>query len=162
MKTYKTLLAEAQPWAKEVFEKIDKKLSQMTLRSYDKLPDGTTPDGFHKEKSINWWTNGFWGGTNHLMYMQTGNEDYLKTARRSEERWTRRSSISSTDSITTSALCGICFRALTRASIKIRSRETVTFSRRQPFPRASFSAVTLSVHGTAPGVTTTTGPSLTA
>jgi hypothetical protein len=86
MKTYKTLLAEAQPWAKEVFEKIDKKLSQMTLRSYDKLPDGTTPDGFHKEKSICWWTNGFWGGTNHLMYMQTGNEDYLKTARRSEEK----------------------------------------------------------------------------
>ena len=84
MKTYQTLLAEAQPWAKEVFEKIDKKLSQMTLRSYDKLPDGTTPDGFHKEKSICWWTNGFWGGTNHLMYMQTGNEDYLKTARRSE------------------------------------------------------------------------------
>ena len=32
MKTYKTLLAEAQPWAKEVFEKIDKKLSQMTRK----------------------------------------------------------------------------------------------------------------------------------
>ena len=86
MKTYKTLLAETQDWAKEVFTKIDAKLSQMTLRSYDKLPDGVTPDGFHKEKDICWWTNGFWGGTNHLMYMQTGNEDYLKTARRSEEK----------------------------------------------------------------------------
>ena len=52
MKTYQTLLAENQEWAKEVFTKIDAKLSQMTLRSYDKLPDGTTPDGFHKEKDI--------------------------------------------------------------------------------------------------------------
>ena len=86
MKSYQTLLAEVKPWAEETFKKIDAKLSQMTLRSYDKLPDGTTPDGFHKEKNICWWTNGFWGGTNHLMYMQTGNEDYLKTARRSEEK----------------------------------------------------------------------------
>ncbi len=86
MKSYMTLLQENQEWAAEVFKKIDKKLSQMTLRSFDKLPDGTTPDGFHKEKGINWWTNGFWGGTNHLMYIQTGNEDYLKTARRSEEK----------------------------------------------------------------------------
>ena len=77
MKSYQTLLLETQDWAREVMKKIDNKLSAMTLRSYDKLPDGVTPDGFHKEKSINWWTNGFWGGTNHLMYMQTGNENYL-------------------------------------------------------------------------------------
>ncbi len=86
MKTYQTILAETQGWAQEVFKKIDAKLSQMTLRSYDKIPDGVTEDGMHKEKAITWWTNGFWGGTNHLMYMQTGNEDYLKTARRSEEK----------------------------------------------------------------------------
>ena len=38
MKSYQTILAETQAWAQEVFKKIDNKLSQMTLRSYDKLP----------------------------------------------------------------------------------------------------------------------------
>ena len=86
MKNYKTLLAEAQPWIEETFRKMDKKLSVMTVRSRDKLADGVGADGFHKEKELPWWTCGFWGGLNHLMYIRTGNEDYLKTARRSEER----------------------------------------------------------------------------
>ncbi len=44
-------------------------------------------EGVHndlKDKSSCWWTNGFWGGMNWLMYLGTGNEEYRKTAERSE------------------------------------------------------------------------------
>lgn len=74
-------------WINDTWEKIDSKLSRVTVRSRDKLPY-TTVAGVHndmKEKSPWWWTNGFWGGMNWLMYLGTGNEEYRKTAERSEE-----------------------------------------------------------------------------
>ncbi len=86
MKSYKTLLEENRAWAEETFKKIDAKMSEMTIRSRDKIPDGVTEDGFHKEKSITWWTNGFWGGLNWLLYNYTKNENYMLTAQASEKK----------------------------------------------------------------------------
>ncbi|MBE6635622.1 MAG: glycosyl hydrolase family 88 [Ruminococcaceae bacterium] len=88
MKSYKTLLDENRAWAEDTFKKIDKKMSEMTLRSRDKIPDGVDKDGFHVDRmqtNPNWWCNGFWGGLNYMLYAYTKNEEYLKTANRSEE-----------------------------------------------------------------------------
>lgn len=79
--------AEDKKWVDSVFEKIDKKLSKVAVRSRDKLPY-TTVDGVHDDRTktdVTWWTNGFWGGMMWLMYEATGNEEYKKTAERSEE-----------------------------------------------------------------------------
>ena len=86
MKSYKTLLEENRAWAEETFKKIDAKMSAMTVRSRDKIPDGVDENGFHVEKSITWWTNGFWGGLNWLLYNYTKNEDYKLTAQSNEKR----------------------------------------------------------------------------
>ena len=84
MKNYNELLAENKAWAEETFAKIDKKMSAVTLRSRNKIPDGVDENGFHVEKDICWWTNGFWGGLNWLLYDYTKNEEYMKTAKQSE------------------------------------------------------------------------------
>ena len=86
MKSYKKILEENKAWIEETFSKIDKKLSAVTIRSRDKLVDGVGPDGVtHKSTPARNWTSGFWGGMNAMMYEKTGNEDYLLTAKRSEE-----------------------------------------------------------------------------
>ncbi len=84
MKNYKELLVENLDFAKETFAKIDKKMSAVTLRSQNKLVDGVDENGFHKPTTATGWTAGFWGGLNWLLYNQTKNEDYLKTAKASE------------------------------------------------------------------------------
>ena len=84
MKNYKELIAENRAWAEDMFAKIDNKMSAMTIRSRSKIPDGVDANGFHVEKKINWWTNGFWGGLNWLLYNYTKKEDYLLTAKESE------------------------------------------------------------------------------
>ena len=85
MKNYKELLNENRAWAEESFAKIDKKMSARTLRSRDKLADGLKADGTHKSVPPECWTSGFWGGLNAMLYNHTKNEEYLKTAQRSEE-----------------------------------------------------------------------------
>ena len=86
MKNYKELLIENKAWIEETFAKVDKKLSKVTLRSRDKLVDGVGPDGLtHKSVLPLAWTSGFWGGMNVLMYEYTKNEEYLLTAKKSEE-----------------------------------------------------------------------------
>lgn len=88
MKSYKQIIAENLDWAKDVFGKIDAKMSKMTLRSRNKLPDGVDENGVHidhKDSFPTWWTNGFWGGLNCLLYDYTKNEEYLKTAQSSEK-----------------------------------------------------------------------------
>ena len=86
MKNYKELLEENRAWAEETFKKIDNKLSVVAVRSRDKLVDGVGPDGVtHKSVPAKAWTSGFFGGMNAMMYEATKNEEYLKTARRSEE-----------------------------------------------------------------------------
>ncbi len=85
MKNYKEILAENIDWARETFARIDKKASAMTLRSRNKIPDGIDENGFHIERERSWWTGGFWGGMNWLLYDYTKNEEYRLTAERSEE-----------------------------------------------------------------------------
>ncbi|MBO5945254.1 MAG: glycoside hydrolase family 88 protein [Clostridia bacterium] len=85
MKNYKELLKENRAWAEDVIKKIDGKMSAVTLRSRNKLPDGVDENGFHVEKTRTWWTNGFFGGLNLLLYNYTKNEEYLLTARANEK-----------------------------------------------------------------------------
>ena len=83
MKSYNTIIKENLAWAEETFKKIDKKMSAVTLRSRNKLPDGVDENGVHKdnyETNPNGWTNGFFGSLNCLLYNYTKNEEYLKTA----------------------------------------------------------------------------------
>ena len=85
MKNYKELLNENMAWIEETFKKVDDKLSKVTLRSRDKLSDGLDAEGRHKSTPARNWTSGFWGGLNAMLYNHTKNEEYLKTALRSEE-----------------------------------------------------------------------------
>ena len=82
-----TIIENNKAWIDATWEKIDKKLSKVSIKSRNKIPY-TTINGEHDDRSngdINWWTNGFWGGMMWLMYEATGNEEYRKTAERSEE-----------------------------------------------------------------------------
>ena len=83
----KNVIAQNKEWIDATWEKIDKKLSRTAVKSRNKIPY-TTVNGIHDdrgEKDICWWTNGFWGGIMWLMYKETGNIEYRKTAERSEE-----------------------------------------------------------------------------
>ena len=86
MKNYKQILSENLDWAKETFAKIDNKMSKVTVRSRDKVAYTVDENGCHVERPITWWTNGFWGGLNWLLYNYTKNEDYKKTAESNEKR----------------------------------------------------------------------------
>lgn len=68
--------------------KVDGKMSKVTLRSRGKLPDGVDENGVHIDNydtKPNFWTNGFFGGLNAMLYERTGNEEYLKTLDSSEK-----------------------------------------------------------------------------
>jgi unsaturated chondroitin disaccharide hydrolase len=83
---YQSVEANAQ-WINETWEKIDRKLQKVCIRSRDKLPY-TAINGVHDnmyETNPCFWTNGFWGGTMWLMYLNTKNEEYKTTALRSEQ-----------------------------------------------------------------------------
>ena len=82
-----SVLKENAQWINDTWEKVDRKLSKVCIRSREKLPF-TTVNGVHDNKMDTnpcWWTNGFWGGMMWLMYQQTNNEEYKKTAIRSEQ-----------------------------------------------------------------------------
>ena len=83
----KNIILQNKEWIDGVWEKIDKKLSGVAVKSRGKIPY-TTIDGVHDDKAktdISWWTNGFWPGMMWLMYIGTGNEEYRKTAEITEE-----------------------------------------------------------------------------
>lgn len=82
-----TIITQNKEWIDATWAKVDEKLSRVAVKSREKLPY-TTKDGVHDDKkgnAVTWWTNGFWGGMMWLMYEATGNEEYRKTAERSEE-----------------------------------------------------------------------------
>ena len=84
MKNTAQLLAENKAWIDETYEKMEKKLRAMAVRSRDVVAYGVDENGLHrdmKEGRISWWTNGFWGGLNYLLYEYTKNPDYLETAK---------------------------------------------------------------------------------
>ena len=74
-------------FAKETWEKLDKKLSHTAIKSYDKIPY-TSINGVHDDRTddICWWTNGFWSALMTLMYAATKKEQYIKTARHSMDK----------------------------------------------------------------------------
>ena len=81
------IIEQNKEWIESTWAKVDKKLSKTAVKSRDKIPY-TTVNGVHDNRVAvepDWWTNGFWGGTMWLMYKATGNEEYRKTAERSEE-----------------------------------------------------------------------------
>lgn len=81
------IIEQNKEWIDSTWEKIEKKLSRTAIKSRNKIPY-TTVNGEHNsnaEDNITGWTNGFWGGLMWLMYKATGNEEYRKTAERSEE-----------------------------------------------------------------------------
>lgn len=81
------ILKQNDQWINDVWEKIDKKLSKVAVKSRDKLPY-TSINGIHDnraETNVAWWTNGFWGGMMWLMYLESKNEEYMKTAINSEK-----------------------------------------------------------------------------
>lgn len=83
----KNVINENKQWLDETWAKVESKLAKVAVRSRDKLPY-TTINGVHdncNETRPCWWTNGFWGGMMWLMYLATENEDFKKTAQRSEE-----------------------------------------------------------------------------
>jgi unsaturated chondroitin disaccharide hydrolase len=61
------------------FFALDKKLQKVAVRSRNKLPYSTDDKGEHTERQRYWWTNGFWGGLNCLMYEATKNDEYKAT-----------------------------------------------------------------------------------
>ncbi len=74
-------------YIKEIWEKLDTKLSKTAVKSFDKIPY-TTFNGEHDNKAetdIEWWTNGFWPGLCLLMYNGTKKDLYLKTARNAQK-----------------------------------------------------------------------------
>lgn len=83
------LISNNKAWIDETWQKIDNKLSKVAERSYDKLPYTTDANGVHDDKAltdVGWWTNGFWGGMLWIMYLDTQNEVYKKSAIRSEKK----------------------------------------------------------------------------
>ena len=83
----KNVIEQNRDWIDSTWEKVEKKLLKTAVKSREKIPY-TTIDGEHDNKvteDITWWTNGFWGGMMWLMYKETGNEEFRKTAERSEE-----------------------------------------------------------------------------
>lgn len=83
----KSIIKDNQTWIDTTWEKLEKKLSKTAVKSRNKLPYTTINgehDNMHENRPV-WWTNGFWGGMMWLMYEATGNEEFRKTAERSEE-----------------------------------------------------------------------------
>ena len=81
----KKIIAQNRDWIDATWKKMDAKLSRTAIKSREKLPCNTV-NGVHDDrKETTYWTNGFWGGMMWLMYEATGNEEYRKTAERSEE-----------------------------------------------------------------------------
>lgn len=83
---YKHIIDTNKDWIDKTWEKLDKKLSKVTLRSKDKLPYCADEKEHYDMKNDNifCWTNGFWGGLNMLMYIGTGKKLYMETAKTSE------------------------------------------------------------------------------
>ena len=76
-------------WIEATYKKLNNKLSRTAVRSRNIIPyttiNGVYVNGIHDfQKTSGWWTNGFWGGLMWLMYKETGNEEFRKTAERSE------------------------------------------------------------------------------
>lgn len=82
-----SIITQNKAWIDATWEKLDRKLDRVAVKSRNKIPY-TAINGEHddqmQEHPLNW-TNGFWGGLMWLMYIDTGKEVYLETAKHAEE-----------------------------------------------------------------------------
>lgn len=77
-----------EKWVNDTWDKVDKKLRKVAVRSRNKIPYTVDENGVHDDMTkiqICKWTNGFFGGMMWLMYAVTKNDEYKRTAMRSEE-----------------------------------------------------------------------------
>ena len=76
---------------KSVLDRVEAKMQVVTKRTGKKIPYRTVNGRFDDMSGagINWWTNGFWGGTMWQLYNLTGNEMYKETAVYVEEQLDR-------------------------------------------------------------------------
>lgn len=81
------IIADNKNFINTTWKKLDKKLSNTSVKSRYKLPF-TVKDGVHddRSKSILTWINGFWGGLMWLMYAGTEKECYKITAEVAEKK----------------------------------------------------------------------------
>jgi unsaturated chondroitin disaccharide hydrolase len=83
-----------EKWVSEALEKVRKKIKATAEKNRDRIPYRTDADGNYDDNSeargdgsgLDWWTNGFWGGTLWKMYEDTGDESYAEIARISEKK----------------------------------------------------------------------------
>ena len=74
-------------FARDIFCKIENKMSVVAERSVNIIADGCDTHGRYRDcRGTYWWTNGFFGGLNLLLYNETKKECYLKCAESSEMR----------------------------------------------------------------------------
>lgn len=69
-------------WLEDTQSRIAAKMKTVRERSADKIPY-STENGSHDDmtdRKISWWTNGFWGGIQWLLYDATGEERYQEIA----------------------------------------------------------------------------------
>ena len=91
MKNTAQLIAENKAWIDATYEKMEKKLRAMAVRSRDIIPYGVDENGRHIDvtEKIAQWTNGFFGGLNAMMYEYTGAVEYLECAKAQEKKLDR-------------------------------------------------------------------------
>lgn len=91
------MIKRYEEWADALIEKIREKMAWVSEKNKDKIPYQTDAEGNYDDRSnpsvnwnqddgLSWWTNGFWGGIQWLLYQDTGEERYAEIARLSEEK----------------------------------------------------------------------------
>ncbi|MBE7027182.1 MAG: glycosyl hydrolase family 88 [Ruminococcaceae bacterium] len=80
------IIMQNREWIDSTWEKLEKKLLRTAVSSRNMIPY-TSQNGVYTDENrkVSWWTNGFWGGLMWLMYKETGNDEFRKTAEKSEE-----------------------------------------------------------------------------
>ncbi|MCR5584265.1 MAG: glycoside hydrolase family 88 protein [Lachnospiraceae bacterium] len=83
-----------EQWAEEALEKVRKKIRVTAEKNRDKIPYKTDENGDYDDNSdiredgsgLDWWTNGFWGGTLWRMFEDTGDKAFAEIAAISEKK----------------------------------------------------------------------------
>ena len=81
-----------QLWAEEALDRVRAKIAWVSEKNRDKIPYTTGADGCYDDRGdmsrnwnsddgLSWWTNGFWSGILWMLYQDTGEERYARTAR---------------------------------------------------------------------------------
>lgn len=85
---------QEEQWMNETIDKILHKMEWVSQKNKEKIPcttdewgnydDLTSPETSKNGLSIDWWTNGFWGGILWKLFNYTENKEYATIARKSE------------------------------------------------------------------------------